>query len=175
MSADKAGSVELAEPMQGTKSRMCAASNHSLCAAIEGKCHCACHRGAKPRNTLPRAAKAAAKPVVVTPLMNGKVHGKDRDPVIELVKANPPAKARKGYGRKHLTEIVRPLLEELLVRQDRDWYRCCLFFKAKQASMNVWRLERRYGSEWEWTARVLEEEGQSAIYVRWVGTKGEIL
>jgi hypothetical protein len=93
-----------------------------------------------------------------------------RLPVVRLVKADPPPLVKPTQPK--LTELVRPLLEEILVSQDRDWFRVVLFFKDRQAAMNLKRLRDAHSrTAWQWEARRLSEVGQSAIYVRWVGTE----
>ena len=92
-----------------------------------------------------------------------------RAPVIELVKADPPPVVKKSYYRP-LSEQVRPHLEQIVVAEDRDWFRVVLFFKAMSAPIAVRKLRQAYSkTEWEFEARKLDEVGQSAIYVRWVG------
>jgi hypothetical protein len=151
------------EQTKTSKSSMCRDGSHALCAV--DRCGCGCHRGVKPRSrrATPEHNGNGAEPVKPAPL-------RFQSPVIELVKADSPDRQRKTYGSPKLVELVRPLLEQILVAGEREWYRCVLFPGTRRAGMNCWRLQKRYGSaEWEWRFVPLPEVDQSAIYVRWIG------
>lgn len=174
-------------------SSMCRDGKHRTCAELRMRCVCECH-GDRPAQPAESATKAAPKPresagksrepatpprTGFPPVSGGTIGGpaaaradKKQGPVVELVKAEPPEKPRK----LSLAEQVRPLLEEILTTQDRDWFRVILFFKANQANFNIKRLvESHSKTEWEWRAVKLVEVDQSAIYVRWVGKDGVIV
>jgi hypothetical protein len=155
-------------------SSMCRDGNHKTCRDLKMRCACECHnpQDAQPVRITPAAAQVnrartrvktrTAEPEPKVLPVGNKV------PVIQLVKADPPPKPNPP--RVTLAEQVRPLLEEILVMQDRDWYRVVLFFKARQASMNLKRLRDAHSRGlWQWEARQLPEVDQSAIYVRWIG------
>lgn len=153
-------------------SSMCRDRNHKTCRELRMRCACECHarQDAQPpaKKTASRVTRNSAR-TRVTAEPAPVPRTADRGPVIELVKADPPPLVKKSYYRP-LSEQVRPLLEQILVAGDRDWFRVVLFFKAMSAPMSVRKLRQAYTKgEWEWEARKLDEVGQSAIYVRWIG------
>lgn len=182
-------------------STMCRGDHHAICVADACSCSChhgfrtpKVARAATPtkkaatqaflaRNGNRAAAQALDKPLPIgggarVRRANGSGKPKPRPPVIDLVRVDPPAPAEKAK-RISLAEQIRPQLEQILVAGHddpestaaRDWYRVVLFFKAKQAGMNIKRCRDHYGTtEWDWTHAQLPEEDQSAIYVRWIGS-----
>ena len=151
-------------------SSMCRDRNHKTCAELRMRCACECHAGQDAQ----LAKKAATSKKVVSARTRATAEPaplprEDRGPVIELVKADPPPVVKRSYYRP-LSEQVRPLLEQVLVAGDRDWFRVVLFFKAMSAPIAVRKIRQAYSkTEWEFEARKLDEVGQSAIYVRWIG------
>ena len=148
-------------------SSMCRDGKHRTCAELRMRCACDCHSQPAKQARSSTRSRATPEPAPVP------AHAA-RAPVIELVKADPPPVVKRSYYRP-LSEQVRPLLEQILVDADRDWFRVILFFKAMSAPLAVRKLRQSYSNtEWEFEARKLAEVGQSAIYVRWVG-RGELL
>ncbi len=146
-------------------SSMCRRGDHAQCKTAQARCICDCHAAARRMlgRTPPPKPRTRTEPTPPQPPRSLiRKAGQKPPPVFELVKADPPAPPEKER-RKTLTELVRPLLEEILVARDRDWYRVVLFHTARQASMNVKRCRDAYSkTEWEWRAVKL------ALYVRWV-------
>ena len=92
-------------------------------------------------------------------------------PVFELVKATPPDPPPKNVT---ITERVRPFLEEILEKDDRDWYRLAIY-PGTGAGQGTARLTKTYSNkEWEFRSVQLREVGQSAIYVRWIGKASRV-
>lgn len=151
-----------ARPSRMSVSSMCRDSKHRSCKELRMKCTCDCHQAAV---AAVAHANGTAKKAARTPV---------RQPVIELVKADPPTPVK--IRKPTLSEQIRPLLEQILVDEDHDWYRVALFFKARQASMNLKRVREAHSkAEWEWRAARLDEVEQSAIYVRWIGKERSVL
>lgn len=139
-------------------SSMCRDRQHKTCQQIGMRCKCECHN----RNGTKEPARVMSRTAA-------------RPPVVQLVKADPPAPPVPPR-KPSLAEQVRPLLEEILVAGERDWFRVALFFKTRQAAMNLKRVRESHSkSEWEWRAARLDEVDQSALYVRWVGKERSTL
>jgi hypothetical protein len=168
-SADQVAVIENGRVPRMSLSSMCRDGNHKTCRELKMRCVCDCHarQAAAPAKATKARARNSAPPPEPAPLPRTA----KRAPVIALVKADPPAVVKKSYYRP-IAEQVRPLLEEILVAGDRDWFRVVLFFKAMSAPLAVRKLRQTYSkTEWEFEGRKLEEVGQSAIYVRWVGSQ----
>jgi hypothetical protein len=157
-------------------SSMCGDRNHETCTKLRMRCACNCHAQ---QNGQPAANKSTSRKA---PARNSArprgtpkpapIPQNARGPVIELVKADPPPVVKKSYYRP-LSEQVRPFLEQILVAGDRDWFRLVLFFKAMSAPVALRKVRQAYSkTEWQFEARKLDEVGQSAIYVRWIGQEG---
>jgi hypothetical protein len=96
-------------------------------------------------------------------------------PVWELVRADPPAPPPKPR-RLTSVERARPFLEDILAAGSRDWHRLAIFPTTMGAAQTVGRLRKHYSRvEWEWKAARNPDTGQSAVYVRWLGTKAAAL
>jgi hypothetical protein len=147
-----------------TKSRMalssmCRDGKHKTCRDIGMRCVCECHH-----------QNGSDPPGGVTPRRTAA-----RPPLVRLVKADPPPPPQPTR-KPNLSEQVRPLLEQILVTGDRDWFRVALFFKTRQAAMNLKRVRESHSQrDWEWRAARLEEVDQSALYVRWIGKERSVL
>lgn len=166
-------------------STMCRRDDHDMCTMAGARCTCECHGAARrflAANGNRKAASSSAAAVgAVRPVQNPEptppirgvtpagARAKPGDPVFELVKADPPEPPRK----KTVAEFVRPLLEEILVAGDHDWYRIVVFPSPNRANFVLAKLRKAFSStEWEWRGVKIAEVGQSAIYVRWAGKDG---
>lgn len=141
----------------------CRGGNHALCASETCACsqtrHPGRHRsGGAARPTPPRPPKAAGKSPPAPPKP-----ARPTEPVWELVRADPPTPPPK------MAERVRPMLEQLMAEENREWHRVVIFPKPGSAGYVKGRLAKLYPREWEWKAVRLDDVGQSAIYVRWRG------
>jgi hypothetical protein len=176
-------------------SSMCRDGHHQTCKETRMVCRCECHGPdgqtgtTSPASSPPRRKPRAARPApgqrkdmarlretlnaLAGPEPDVQPIGK-RAPLIQLVKTDPPPPPTPKR-KPTLTEQVRPLLEEILLAGERDWFRVVLFFKANQANFNIKKLAEAHSrTGWEWQARKLIEVDQSAIYVRWVGKEAQL-
>lgn len=140
----------------------CRGGQHALCASPTCKCPRAhtpsgipAKRPAGRRRGGPAAVLSITPPRVKRP--------KPAAPVFELVKADPPEAVPT---RRKLAELLRPLLEEILVDGGDDWWRVAVYPSRLGAGQAAGRLSKRYATGWEWRAARLDECDQSALYVR---------
>lgn len=91
--------------------------------------------------------------------------------VFELVEADPPVPPPKP---RKLTsaERARPLLESLMADGKTTWHRLAVHPSSRGGAFLAVALRKAFPrSEWEFKAVSLAEVGQSAVYVRWLGTE----
>lgn len=166
----------------------CRQGDHAVCASVMCKCTQVAHRNRpKPGADGPAARRngggstpSAQRPADddnpladVRRRANGAASrppkAKPTEPVWELVKADPPAPPEKPR-RLTVVEKARPLLEQLMAEDLRDWHRIAVFPSSMAAGQTKGRLARRY-REFDFRAVRVPEISQSAIYVRWVGKR----
>lgn len=153
----------------------CRQGSHALCASSSCRCPQPRRHPRRPTATADRPGAptnglAVHTHVHVPPAPPPKKPAKGRpDPDFTLVKADPPAPPRPSY-RKTLVEKIRPSLEQIMAEGSHDWYRVALY-EGRGAGVAKGRLAKAYRTEWEWRSVWLPETGQSAVYVRWLGTE----
>ena len=116
-----------------------------------------------------RRAQASAAPAskASTP---PKAAAKLREPVWQLVKADPPAPPAPKPKRLTVVERARPFVEQIVAEGDRDWYRFAIFPSSMAAAQCRARIAKAY-PEFEFKAVRVAEIGQSALYRRWTGKR----
>lgn len=142
----------------------CRRSQHTLCTKPACGCLFERHPNRRAPDTATRApatgnGTAPAKP---TP-------PKLREPVWGLVRADPPPPRPKP---KKLTAVerARPLVEQLMAEENREWHRFAVFPSSMSAGQTKGRVAKAY-REFEFLAVRVPDISQSALYGRWTGEK----
>lgn len=158
----------------------CRAGSHALCASPTCSCPDARrHRGRPDYAKVPTNQRRPANhngnrsEIRGGGLASSPAKAKPTKPVFELVRADPPA---PRSSKTTLVERARPLLEQLMAADERDWHRLAVLPSTAGAGHARARMAKAYGAkEWEFVAARLDEVDQSALYVRWLGVKGRQL
>lgn len=129
---------------------------------------------ARPAKKAPARLNAPRDAVGARPVAKAK----KRQPRWELVAEEPPE--HEAAARLSVEEQARLLVEELFVKESHVWHRLTTYWTPGGAAIPVGKLRKRFGPEFLWKTgrfgpgedpRYPEEQGTSAIYVRWLGAR----
>ena len=151
-----------AEPAGSAAAEVCGScrrSQHTNCT----RATCTC-----PFERHPKRRAAASGPEEAKP--PAKAAAKLREPVWQLVKADPPAPPPPKPKRLTVVERARPFVEQLVAEGDRDWHRFAIFPSSMAAAQTKGRVAKAY-PEFVFKAVRVAEIGQSALYGRWTGKR----
>lgn len=160
-----AGARPIDDPMADVRKRAAAtvplpAASADICGSCRRSQHTNCTRPSCSctfaRHANRRAGTGDPKPAT-----------KLREPVWQLVKADPPAPPPKAK-KPTAVERARPFVEEIMAEGDRDWHRFAVFPSSMAAAQTKGRVAKAY-REFEFQAVRVPEIGQSALYGRWLG------